>query len=115
LVMGLFQALAIIPGISRSGMSISSGLFLGLPREKAAKFSFLMFIPITIGAGLLEFLEVGSEISITLPIVISFIICFFLSLIFLNLIVKILEKGYFWMFGFYCLAVGIFSIVIYFF
>jgi undecaprenyl-diphosphatase len=51
---GVAQALALVPGISRSGVSISAGLFAGLDRESAARFSFLMATPITAGAGLYE-------------------------------------------------------------
>ena len=51
---GIAQALALVPGISRSGISISAGLFAGLDRESAARFSFLMATPITAGAGLYE-------------------------------------------------------------
>jgi undecaprenyl-diphosphatase len=51
---GVAQALALVPGISRSGISISAGLFAGLDRESAARFSFLMATPITAGAGLYE-------------------------------------------------------------
>jgi len=53
LIIGCAQALALAPGISRSGSTISAGLFLGIPREKAARFSFLMAIPAIIGAGVL--------------------------------------------------------------
>jgi undecaprenyl-diphosphatase len=55
---GLFQALAVIPGISRSGATMSAALFLGLSREESARFSFLLSIPIIAGAGLFEFLKV---------------------------------------------------------
>ena len=54
LAIGAAQALALIPGISRSGISISAGLFAGLNREAAARFSFLMATPITAGAGIYE-------------------------------------------------------------
>jgi undecaprenyl-diphosphatase len=52
LAIGLSQALALLPGISRSGATISAGLFLGMTRESAARFSFLLATPITLGAGL---------------------------------------------------------------
>lgn len=52
IVMGLAQCLALIPGVSRSGGTISAGLFLGLNREVAAKFSFLLAIPAVLGSGL---------------------------------------------------------------
>ena len=51
-VIGVAQALALFPGISRSGITISAGLFLGLEREAAARFSFLMAMPVIAGAGL---------------------------------------------------------------
>ena len=58
LVIGLFQSLALIPGISRSGSTISAGLFLGLKREEAAKFAFIWAGPVIAGAGLKKFFEV---------------------------------------------------------
>jgi undecaprenyl-diphosphatase len=60
LVIGLAQALALFPGISRSGVTISAGLFLGLKREAAARFSFLMATPIIAGAGLWKLRELVS-------------------------------------------------------
>lgn len=58
---GLAQAAALVPGISRSGATITLGLFLGLKREEAARFSFLMSVPIIAGAGVLQMTEVVSE------------------------------------------------------
>ena len=54
LIIGLFQAMAIAPGISRSGATIAAGIFLGLDREAAARFSFLLSIPVILGAGILS-------------------------------------------------------------
>lgn len=59
LLIGLFQALALIPGISRSGSTISAGLILGLTREESARFAFILSGPIIIGAGLKKILEVS--------------------------------------------------------
>lgn len=56
-IIGLFQAISIFPGISRSGATISGGMWRGLKRESAARFSFLMSIPIMLAAGLLEVIE----------------------------------------------------------
>lgn len=61
LLIGLFQALALIPGISRSGSTISAGLFLGFRRDEAAKFAFILSGPIIAGAGLRKFSEVASS------------------------------------------------------
>lgn len=59
LLIGFFQSLALIPGMSRSGMTISGGLFLGLSREAAARFGFLLAVPIIAGSGLKKLLELG--------------------------------------------------------
>ena len=67
---GAAQALALVPGVSRSGISISAGLFAGLDREAAARFAFLMATPITAGAGLWELRKIVSgEVGVELPIV----------------------------------------------
>jgi len=59
IVIGFFQALALIPGTSRSGATISGGMLLGLTREKAARFAFLLSFPIIIGSGAKKILELG--------------------------------------------------------
>jgi len=67
---GAAQALALVPGVSRSGISISAGLFAGLDRESAARFAFLMATPITAGAGLWELRKVlAGEAGVNIPIV----------------------------------------------
>lgn len=64
LIIGVFQALALIPGVSRSGSTISGGLFLGLTREESAKFAFLLSGPVIFGAGAKKFLEVISSATL---------------------------------------------------
>lgn len=76
---GLFQALALIPGISRSGATISGGLLLGLKREEAARFAFLLSFPIILGAGLLKLsslFETGVLSSSGGPIAVAFVAAF---------------------------------------
>jgi undecaprenyl-diphosphatase len=106
LFIGLMQALALFPGISRSGMTISAGLFSGLTRERAAKFSFLLFIPVTLGAFLLEL----GNFYLSWSLAVAFIVCLVLSLVFLNLLMIILKKNKFWVFGVYCWIIGIVTI-----
>jgi undecaprenyl-diphosphatase len=108
LIVGLAQSLAIFPGVSRSGMTISSGIFQGLDREKAAKFSFLLFIPLSIAAFFMEF-NTG---IITYAIIIPFFICIFASIFFLNLLTKIIKQDKFWMFGPYCLLLGLLVLIL---
>ncbi|MFQ5540994.1 MAG: undecaprenyl-diphosphate phosphatase [Candidatus Paceibacteria bacterium] len=60
LAIGFFQALALIPGVSRSGATISGGLLLGLAREDATRLAFLLSFPVILGAGTLKFVELGS-------------------------------------------------------
>lgn len=61
---GLYQCLALVPGMSRSGMSISGGYFLGLSKEMAVRFSFLLSIPIIVGSGLVKLVDVIKDPSI---------------------------------------------------
>ena len=110
LLIGLFQALAIFPGVSRSGMTISSALFTGIEREKAAKFSFLLFIPLSIGAFLFE----SGKAYFSMSLLAGFVICMVLSLLFLKLLLLIIKKNYFWLFSVYCFVVGGFSLILYF-
>jgi undecaprenyl-diphosphatase len=66
LLIGLFQALALIPGMSRSGSTIAGGMLLGLSRYEATRFSFLLAIPITLGAGIkmmLDLMKAGGEVN----------------------------------------------------
>jgi undecaprenyl-diphosphatase len=60
LIIGLFQSLALVPGMSRSGMTISGGLFMGLPREIATRFSFILAFPILFASGIKKLIDLGS-------------------------------------------------------
>lgn len=112
MIIGLFQAFAILPGISRSGSTISSGLLLGVNKEKVIKFSFLMAIPLIMGAFLLEYDSlVMSNINLNVLLV-SFIVTFVVSLISINVLIKIINNGKFYMFGYYNLIVGLTILII---
>ncbi|MCJ8347041.1 undecaprenyl-diphosphate phosphatase, partial [bacterium] len=110
IVLGIVQGIAVIPGISRSGSTILAGLALGLSREKMASFSFLMSIPAIGGAFLLEMKDVfyvgfgGIDImSLALGTFVAFV-SGYLSLI---LLIGLLKKKSFTVFGVYCLLVSV--------
>lgn len=108
-VIGIAQILALLPGVSRSGTTISAGLLLGLKREEAAKFSFLLAIPLILGAFVLELKKAYFSWSL----VIACIVCMITGLISLNVLMKIIKKGKFWLFSFYCFAMSILSVILY--
>jgi len=107
LVIGLFQVLALFPGVSRSGVTISSALLLGIEKEKAARFSFLLFIPLSLGA---FFLAAKSGFYFNLSLLASFLACFALSLLFLKLLLLVIKKEKFWLFSFYCFLLGLITL-----
>jgi undecaprenyl-diphosphatase len=109
ILIGLTQAIAIIPGISRSGMTISTSLALGISGKGAAKFSFLLAIPAISGAGLLTALDIGAgEIPIPVPqLIAAFTSSLVVGYISLKWLLGLLESGKFYRFGYYCITVGI--------
>ena len=107
---GIAQALAILPGVSRSGMTISTGLMQGTKREDTARFSFLLFIPAILGATMLEFRHLGeiSNISALGIGVLTTIVVGFFSLKFL---LSIIKKEKFSYFSWYCLLLGVLVLI----
>lgn len=108
LLIGLFQALAIIPGISRSGSTISAGIFAKLKPELIFNFSFLLALPAIFGAALLQLKDSNFSSSLLdLPLVIGFITAFISGLFALKLLKKFVSQGKFSFFAYYCLALGL--------
>ena len=97
LMVGLAQALALIPGISRSGATISGGLLLGFRREAAARFGFLLGIPAIAGAGTMELkrlLESSEDLAASAPLLLIGVVSAFLSgLVAIKLLFRILDGG----------------------
>lgn len=111
LFIGVFQAVAILPGISRSGATISSGIFRGIKKEEAVKFSFFMAIPIVLGAAVIELKDlVATNLDYSLLIV-SFIITFLVSLFTIKLLLKIIKTDKFYLFGVYNFVLGILVVI----
>lgn len=106
LTIGISQVLAVIPGVSRSGITISSGLFLGLTREDAARFSFLLSTPIITGAGLLKLKDLGSE-TFQLPFIVGIITSAVVGFLVIGLLLRWLRKSSFLPFVWYRLFLGL--------
>ncbi|NMF83147.1 undecaprenyl-diphosphate phosphatase [Nodosilinea sp. P-1105] len=110
ITMGLGQALAIIPGVSRAGATLTAGLFMGLERSTAARFSFLMGIPAITLAGVVEFkdfFDAGTETIGWLPLsvgLIATVISSYLSIVWL---IGFLKRHTTWVFVWYRLAFGV--------
>ena len=110
LVVGLVQALAILPGISRSGITIGAALWLGVRRDEAASFSFLVAIPIILGATVLETVKVWGDESaelFSLPMLLGGISAFVTGIVALMVLLGMLRRGALHLWGFYLLPVGI--------
>lgn len=108
---GFAQAMALIPGVSRSGASISMGLFLGLDRAAAARFAFLLAIPAVLGSGIFEWpgaMEEGSVLGVG-PTILATVIAFFVGLAVIAWLMSWLEKRSFAPFIIYRIALGLFT------
>ena len=111
-LIGIAQGCAITPGISRSGTTISLALFLGIPAKTAAEYSFLLSIPAILGAVVLKIRDVG-DTTIPLHIVgAGMLAAFIVGYIALRLLLVVLNRGKFSLFSYYCIALGLVSLLI---
>lgn len=104
LLIGLYQALALVPGMSRSGMTISGGLFLGLSREAAARFGFLLSVPIILGSGLKKLLELkgsGELSALGAPLFLGIVLAFLSGMIAIHALLKFLRTHPLYVFALY--------------
>ena len=112
LAIGIAQGAAIIPGISRSGATIVCGLFFGLNRELAGRFSFLLSIPAIIGATIYRFnMKEITEIGL-MPFFVGIFVSFLVGLGALKITMNMVRKGNLFYFAPYCLLAGIIAIII---
>jgi undecaprenyl-diphosphatase len=116
LIMGIVQGFAVMPGISRSGSTICTGLLAGENREDASKFSFLMSIPIIIAAMLYEIItaDVSSviETELLLPTLLAFITAFIVGILSIKLMLTIVKKAKYYWFSVYLVVIAIASFFI---
>jgi undecaprenyl-diphosphatase len=112
-IIGLAQAVAILPGISRSGSTMSTALYLRTSPMQAARFSFLLSVPVIAGAALLEGYKIfrhGNTLG-AMPLVVGTAVSAIAGYFAIKVLLKIMEKGKFSWFSFYCLAIGLFGIL----
>ena len=108
LLIGLSQAIAILPGISRSGATISTAVILGVDKEKAARFSFLMVVPLIFGKMAKDILsgDIQYASATFLPLVIGFLTAFITGIIACKWMIKLVKNSQLKYFAYYCFAVG---------
>ena len=108
LFMGLGQACAILPGLSRSGTTIAAGLPIGLNKEFAAKFSFILSIPAILGAFILQVKDIGSSLDANfLPIIFGFIASIIAGYMAIRWMLDLIENKSLDIFAYYCWVIGI--------
>jgi len=108
-ITGISQGLGVLPGISRSGITISAALLSGMSREKAGEYSFLISLPAILGAFILEFKDAEGLLDIVDPLIIGagMISAFIVGLLSLKILLKLIKNGKLYLFSFYLIPLGI--------
>src|SRR5437899_1285306 len=115
IVVGVAQALAVIPGVSRSGITMTAGLFRGMTRETSARFSFLLSTPMIAGAALKKSLEIhhaGMPPEMRLPFLVGILIAALVGYLVIAVLLRYLERKTFTIFVIYRLALGVVVLVL---
>jgi undecaprenyl-diphosphatase len=107
ILVGLGQMLALIPGASRSGSTITTALFLGLERQTAARFSFLLGLPTLTIATLYQFKETLYYSNLLLPLLVGIVSTFIFSYLSIAWLLRYLQRQSMWVFVWYRLAFGL--------
>ncbi|MBR3958810.1 MAG: undecaprenyl-diphosphate phosphatase [Bacteroidales bacterium] len=120
-IIGIAQSLAVLPGLSRSGSTIATGLMLGNNKERLAQFSFLMVIPPILGEALLDFKDLvsgsaaaeGATTAIgTFPLIVGFLAAFIVGCLACKWMINIVKKGKLIWFAIYCAIVSFLSLIL---
>lgn len=114
IIIGLFQGIAIIPGISRSGSTIVAGLLRGLDRSLATEFSFLLALPAIFGAGLFGIIDVvktRSEVAFTIPLLAGVLLSAIVGVFAIKFLISMLKKDKLHYFSYYLWIVGLITII----
>lgn len=113
LIIGVSQAIAILPGVSRSGATISTCVLLGIDREKAARFSFLMVVPLILGKMGKDIIsgDILIESATLMPLITGFTAAFITGLFACKWMIRLVKKSKLKYFSFYCFLLGTVSII----
>lgn len=114
LIIGLFQVIALFPGISRSGSTLVGGMSRNLTRETAFKFSFMLYLPISLATmtlGINDIIESGNISTLWLPYTLGMLIAMFVTYFSIQWFKKVMEKGKLSYFAYYCIIVGVLTIL----
>lgn len=112
-LVGLAQAVAMLPGISRSGSTIAAGLAVGIRREEAARFAFLLAVPALVGATLFDILKIESLAAVDWPVVLTGTLVAFVSgWLCLAWLLRLLARDSFWKFCWYCWGASLLGLVL---
>ena len=108
ILIGIAQAVAIIPGISRSGATISTSVLLGIDKEKSARFSFLMVVPLIFGKMFKDILsgKMSTDDVTFFPLIIGFIFAFITGMIACKWMIKLVKNSQLKYFAYYCFVIG---------
>ena len=115
IIIGLFQALALIPGVSRSGSTISGGLFLGLDRESATRYSFLLSVPAVVLSGVFELRKIGDSTGASVgvwPTVVATVLAFISGYLAIAFLLRFVRTHNFSVFVIYRVVVGVLMLVL---
>jgi undecaprenyl-diphosphatase len=112
-IIGISQAIAILPGISRSGATISTSVLLGIDREKAARFSFIMVLPLILGKMAKDVLDgaFNDTSGSMMTYVVGFIAAFITGILACTWMIKLVKKSKLKYFAFYCAIIGITALI----
>lgn len=111
LTVGTVQGMSIIPGVSRSGSTIAAATFLGIDAELSARFSFLLSIPVIIGAAISKSGELNGAAVVPLHIISGAVVAAIVGYLALFFLINLIKKGKLHLFSYYCWGVGLFSVI----
>lgn len=114
IIIGLFQAISLVPGISRSGMTLVGSLLRGLDRKAAVKYTFMLYFPVSIASmilGIMDFSSAGIGFGLIIYYIIGMIAAGILTYVSYNWLTRLVEKGKLWKFSIYLFAIALFTIM----